>query len=257
MKTFLMVASIVVFVLVCSPVHAQWVKVPRANVPRTADGKVNLSAPAPRSADGKPDMSGIWEPARSYVGNISADLKEELPYLPSTKALVDQRKSGAHANEDPPAHCLPQGVPRIDSAPAPWRLIQTPGYIAIMYEAFGLWRQIFTDGRELDKEFNPTWLGYSTGKWEGDTLVVETRGFNGEAWMDQMGRPTTESTRVIERFQRKDYGHLDIQITVDDPRLYTKPWTVNQGARLAAPGLELMEYVCQDRDLAHLPGNGR
>jgi hypothetical protein len=252
MKAFLMAASIpsiVVFVLICSPVQAQWVKVPAT--------KPNMSGPPPRGADGKPELSGIWEPVKSYVGNISADLKEELPYQPATKALVDQRKSGAHANEDPPAHCLPQGVPRLGSAPAPWRLIQTPGYIAILHEAFGLWRQIFTDGRELGNEFNPTWLGYSSGKWDGDTLVVETKGFNGEGWMDQMGRPTTESTVVIERFHRKDYGHMDIQITVEDPKLYTKPWTVNQAVRLAQPGLELMEYVCQDRDLAHLPGNGR
>ena len=111
MKTFLMAASIVVFVLICSPVQAQWVKVPVT--------RPNMSGPAPRGADGKPDLSGIWEPVRSYVGNIAADLKEELPYQPATKALVDQRKTGAHANEDPPAHCLPQGVPRLGSAPAP------------------------------------------------------------------------------------------------------------------------------------------
>jgi hypothetical protein len=250
-------SSVAMLFLMCGSLQAQWVKVPPKNIPRTPDGKVNLSAPAPKLPDGTPDLSGIWEPSRSYVGNIAADLKEELPYLPATKALVEQRKTGAHANEDPPAHCLPQGLPRLDSAPAPWRVVQTPGYIAVLYEAFGLWRQIFTDGRELGKEFTPTWLGYSTGKWEGDTLVVETKGFNGEAWMDQMGRPTSESTRVIERFHRKDYGHMDLQITVDDPKLYTKPWTVNQAVRLAEPGLELMEYVCVDRDLSHLPGNGR
>ena len=252
MKISLMAASIpsiVVIVLLCSPVQAQWAKVPVT--------KPNMSGPAPREADGKPDLSGVWEPVKSYVGNIAADLKEELPYQPATKTMVDQRKTGAHANEDPPAHCLPQGVPRLGSAPAPWRLIQTSGYIAILHEAFGLWRQIFTDGRELSKDFNPTWLGYSTGKWDGDTLVVETKGFNGEGWMDQMGRPTTESTVVIERFHRKDYGRMDIQITIDDPKSYTKPWTVNQAVRLAQLGLELMEYVCQDRDLAHLPGNGR
>ena len=256
MRALSIALSVVVLFLICAPVQAQWVKVPPKNIPRTPDGKVNMSAPAPKTAVGTPDLSGVWEMTRSYVGNIAADLKEELPYQPATRALVDQRKTGAHANEDPPAHCLPQGIPRLDSAPAPWRVIQTPGYIAILYEAFGLWRQIFTDGRELAKEVNPTWLGYSTGKWEGDTLVVETRGFNGEAWMDQMGRPTSESTRVIERIHRKDYGHMDFQITIDDLKLYTRPWTVNQSARLADPNLDLMEYVCVDKDLGHLPGSG-
>src|SRR5262245_50808711 len=159
MKILSSTSSIAVVFLMCAPLQAQWVKVPPKNIPRTPDGKVNSSAPAPKLPDGTPDLSGVWEPIRSYVGNIAADLKEELPYHPTTKATVEQRKTAAHANEDPPAHCLAQGGPLLDSAPAPWRVVQSPGYIAILYEAVGLWRHIFTDGRELGKEFTPTWLG--------------------------------------------------------------------------------------------------
>src|SRR5438445_5748299 len=239
------------------PAHAQRLKVPPAKVPRTADGKPNLSAPAPRLPDGKPDLSGIWEPANNkYVQNLAADLKpEDVPYQSWAKALFDERKTGAHSKEDQPAHCLPQGVPRINAAPAPWKVVQTPGFIAIIYEAFNLWRQIFLDGRELAADATPSWLGYSTGKWQGDTLVVDTKGFNGKAWIDQLGRPSTDTLHVIGRFQRKDFGHMEIQITIDDPNAYTKPWTVTEQFRLLADG-EVMEAICNEnnRDLEHLPG---
>jgi len=146
-------------------------------------------------------------------------------------------------------------VPRINAAPPPWKLIQTPGFIVIIYEASTLWRQIFLDGRELAEDFTPTWLGYSTGKWDGDTLVVDTRGFNGEAWLDQSGKPSTDALHVIERFRRKDLGHMDIQITIDDPKAYTKPWIVTEEVRLST-NTELLEFICNEnnRDLEHLPG---
>src|SRR5947199_1046131 len=167
--------------LLSVPFQAQWVKVPPAKVPRTPDGKPNLSAPAPKLPDGKPDLSGIWEPANNrYVQNIAADLKpEDVPYQPWAKALFDERKTGAHSKEDQPANCLPQGVPRINAAPAPWKLVQTPGFIAIVYEAFNLWRQIFLDGSEVAPDAPPSWLRYSTGKWQGDALIVHTQGFSG------------------------------------------------------------------------------
>ncbi len=249
-----------VLVLLCMPLHAQWVNVPPSKIPHTPDGKLNLSAPAPRLADGKPDLSGIWAPDNQYDGkpaNFAADLKvEDVPFQPWAKALFDERKSGTHGREDPSARCLPQGVPRVNAAPGQWKLIQNPGFIAIIYEAFNiLWRQIFLDGREVAEDAPPTWLGYSTGKWEGDTLVVDTKGFNGKIWIDLMGKPSTDALHVIERFRRKDFGHMEIQITIDDPKAYTSPWTVNEQVRLL-PDTELMEAICSEnnRDLAHLPG---
>jgi len=138
------------------PLVAQWTKIPSAGIPRTADGKPNLSASAPRLSDGKPDLSGIWEPnANRYVRDIAADIKpEDVPFQPWAKALFEQRADGSHSREDPDANCLPQGVPKINAAPAPWKVVQSPGLILIVYEAFDLWRQIFTDGRELAKDVN-------------------------------------------------------------------------------------------------------
>ena len=248
--------AIVAVALASTRAAAQWTNLPPVAAPRTADGKVNLSAPAPKLTSGTPDLSGIWEPAANRVGNIAADLKaDDVPYQPWAKALFEARRTGAHAREDPPASCLPQGVPRINAAPAPWKLVQTPTFIVIIYEAFNLWRQIFLDGRQMIPDANPTWHGYSTGKWDGDTLVVDTRGFNGKTWLDQMGRPTTEALHVVERFRRKDFGHMDIQVTIDDPKAYTRPWTVMQEMVLR-PDTELFEFICNEnnRDLPHLPG---
>src|SRR6266699_5052388 len=251
--------GLIVLSLICWPAGAQWLKVPARAIPRTSDGKPNLAAPAPRLADGRPDLSGIWEPRGRYVQNLAADLKpEEVPFQAWAKALFDERKNGSHSKEDQAAHCLPQGVPRINAAPAPWKIVQTPGFIVIVYEAFTLWRQIFLDGRELEEDATPTWLGYSTGKWDGDTLVVDPRGFDGMGWLDQLGKPSTDALHVIERLRRKDFGHMEIQITIDDPKAYTKPWTVTEEVHLL-PNTELMEYICKEnnRDIEHLPGSNR
>jgi hypothetical protein len=239
---------------------AQWTKVPSAAGPRTVDGKANLTAATPRSPDGKPDLSGTWEPSDNrYVGNIAAGIgSETVPFQPWARALYESRKDGSHAREDPPSGCLPQGVPRLNAAPAPWKVVQTPRFVVILYEAFNLWRQVFLDGRELLPDPNPTWLGYSTGKWEGDTLVVDTRGFNGKVWLDQAGRPTTEALHVIERFTRKDFGHMQVQVTIDDPRAYTRAWTITEDVHLL-PDTEPMEFICNEnnRDMEHLPGKPR
>jgi hypothetical protein len=242
---------LVMMAVVSVPVSAQWAKVPPAAVPRNADGKVNLTAPAPRLADGKPDLSGVWEPAApKWLRNLGADLKpEDIPFQPWAKAVYDERAAGLHWREEPDANCLPQGVPKILVAPAPWRVVQTPGYTVFIHEAFNLWRQVFTDGRELavNDDTTPTWMGYSVGKWDGDTFVVDTRGFNGKVWLDQLGKPSTEALHVTERFRRKDFGHMDIQITIDDPKAYTKPWTVDVGARLA-PNTEILEFICLENE---------
>ena len=252
----LLSSSIVTILLACATAQAQWVKVPRANVPRSADGKPNLSAPAPRLPDGKPDLSGIWEVDNKYVRDLATDLKiENVPFQPWAKALFDERKDGAHSREDNAAHCLPPGTPRINAAPFPWKLVQTSTFIVIVYETSNFWRQIFLDGREMAEDAPPSWFGYSTGKWDGDTLVVDTKGFNGKAWIDQLGKPATEALHVIERFRRKDFGHMDIQVSIDDPKAYTKPWTITEPAKLSA-AVELMEFICNEnnRDLEHLPG---
>ena len=242
------------FVISCgiAPADAQWVNVPAGTIPRTADGKPDLAAPAPRLADGTPDLSGIWQPNAKYVSNLAADLKAgDVPLQPWAQALYDERKRGLHAAEDPPANCLPQGVPRINAAPLPWKIVQMPRLVLIVYEVFNLWRQIFLDGRELGPPANvaPTWLGYSTGHWDKETLVVDTKGFNGRTWLDQSGLPATESLHVTERFRRVDYGHMDVQITIDDARAYTRPWTVTEPVRLLLD-TELMEFACNENNVA-------
>ncbi len=256
---FAVVSSMAFLMLASAPVCAQWTKVPAAKVPRTPDGKPNLSAPAPRLPDGRPDLQGTWERTDPKYGrDLAADMKpEDVPFQPWAKAVANERADGSHEAENPDANCLPQGIPRIGAVPPPWKIFQTPTVVVILYEAFNLWRQVFLDGRELlsAEEVNPTWMGYSTGKWDGDTLVVDTRGFNGKTWLDQLGKPTTDALHVTERFRRKDFGHLEIRITIDDPKAYTKPWTITQEARLV-PNMELMEMICNEnnRDLQHLPG---
>jgi hypothetical protein len=245
-RSFLCVIVLAVF---CTRLNAQWAKVPQPAIPRTADGKPNLSAPAPRTADGKPDLSGMWTPPAGYVRDLTKDSKDPVPFQPWAKAVYDERAAGLHWKEEPDANCLPQGTPKILVAPAPWRLVQTPGYIVFVHEAFNLWRQVFTDGRELaiTEDTAPTWFGYSVGKWDGDALVVESRGFNGKVWLDQLGKPSTEALHVTERFRRKDFGHLGIQITIDDPKAYTKPWSVDLEATLQL-GSELMEFICLENE---------
>jgi hypothetical protein len=245
----------------CAPAGAQWwLDVSSPKIPRTAAGDPDLAAPAPRLADGTPDLNGVWEPIKTYSRDLAADLHPStpsVPFQPWAKALADARADGSHSRDDPPAQCLPQGVPRLGGAPGPWKLVQTPGLVVIIYESFTLWRQIFTDGRKLAAEVNPTWLGYSTGRWDGDTLVVETRGFNGKPWLDQVGKPSTEQLRVVERYSRRDFGHLDIEITIDDPGAYTKPWTVVEHFDLR-PETDLLEFACNEnnRDLPHLKSAG-
>jgi hypothetical protein len=238
-----------------APVHAQWLKLPTAGLPRTADGKPNLTAPAPKTADGKPDLTGIWEPdGTKYLRNIAADLKPgDISFRPAGQAIFDQRKNDGKASEEPDAHCLPQGVPKIDAAPVPFKIAQMPGLIIVLYEAFNLYRQIFMDGRELPKDPNPAWLGYSVGHWDGDTLVVESTGFNDKTWLDQMGYPHSDALHVTERFHRKDVGHMDLSITIDDPKMYTKPWTIVEDPHLL-PDTELLEFICNENnvDLPHM-----
>jgi hypothetical protein len=242
---------------VAASAQAQWWLDVPDHAPRKASGEVDLTAPAPRLRDGTPDFAGIWyQDSNRFTRDIAADIgADSVPYQPWAKQIAEERATGAHSREDPDANCLPQGVPKISWVPAPWKMVQTPDLIVVVYEAFTLWRQIFMDGRRLDRDPNPTWMGYSTGRWEGNTLVVDSRGFNGKLWLDQLGKPTTEKLHVIERFRRTDYGHMTIEATIDDLGAYTKPWTVTTSYHLL-PDTELLEFICNEnnRDLEHLPG---
>jgi hypothetical protein len=238
--------------------HAQWLTFPTPGVPRTPDGKPNPSAPAPKTPDGKPDLSGLWQTKGFYTSNIAKDLKEgEVSFQPWAAALYKHRQE-TQGKDDPQAYCVLSGVPREHVVPYPFKILNSAGEIVILYEALHSYRQIFMDGRPLPKDPNPTWMGYSVGHWEGDTLVVQSSGFVDNNWLDNGGHMGTEALKLTERFHRPDYGHIDLQITVDDPKAYTKPWTVNLQF-LATPDSELIEYVCteNEKDLGHLVGNGK
>jgi hypothetical protein len=234
---------------------AQWFDIHTPGLPRLADGKPNLAAPAPRMTDGRMDISGIWQPATRMFINITGDSKSgELPLQPWAAALYKHRRD-TESKEDPTGNCIPGGVPRSDAVPYPFKIVNSEKMVVILYEAVHGYRQIFTDGRELPKDPNPTWQGYSIGQWEGDDFVALTSGFNDHGWLDNGGHPATDALRVTERFRRKDFGHMDIVITVDDPKAYTKPWTVTEPFKLLAD-TDLLEYVCNEnnKDLQHLVG---
>jgi hypothetical protein len=270
--TIMLTAPVVLLVLLVispSPARAQWVKYPSAGVPRTATGAPNLGAPAPKTADGKPDLSGIWitEDNRPCPAEGCADmkvgqqfvdigwgLKGGLPYQPWAAALSRQRTAELRLN-DPNSQCLPTGIVRMHTTPLFRKVVQTPGLLIILNERQVWYRQIFTDGRPLPADPQPTWNGYSVGRWDGDTLVVQSNGFRDGIWLDSNGSPMTEAAKITERFRRPDYGTLDITITVDDPKAYTAPWTTTV-RHLVALDTDLIDYVCQEneKDVPHLIG---
>jgi len=196
------------------------------------------------------EVSGIWEPeGTKFIRNLAADLRpEDVSMHPWAEELYKERLSGALSKYEPDANCLPQGVPKINAAPVPWRIVQTPGVVVILYEAFGQWRQIFTDGRPLPADDpQPWWFGYSVGKWDGDTLVVETIGLRDDGWLDVAGSPFTSGAKITERFRRVNFGRLEIDITIDDPKAYTRPWKVTQPL-VYQPDDELIEYICDENN---------
>ena len=210
--------------------------------------------PAPRTADGHPDLSGNWQPnaIRQNVDMIGAGV--EVPMLPEAKAVYDKRRA-ALGREDPEARCLPPGVPRMSTTPYPWRIIQTPKLIVFVYEGGAhIWRQIFMDGRPHDPKVEQTWLGDSTGHWDGDALVIETVGQNDITWIDAAGIPHSTDMKVTERITRPDLGHLEIVHTIDDPKTFSRPWTFTTKPSLLKG--ELIEYICQEnnKDVEHLIG---
>jgi hypothetical protein len=263
---------------------AQWLNYPAPGTPRTRDGKPHLSARAPRAFNGRPDLSGVWRTEFSppgenerlfgdsvtyaavpgddprtfskYALNILADFKpEESPILPTAAELFrrNMEARGTVFELSPTARCLPQGLPRADLFNyAPFKIIETPGVLAVLYELDNTYRQIYTDGRKLPVDPQPAWLGYSVGHWEGDTLVVDAAGFNDKTWLDLSGHPHSEDLHIQERFHRRDFGHMDLSVTVDDPKMYAKRFTVNV-TEVLVPDSDILETVCNEneKDQAH------
>lgn len=273
MRTFFSaVALSTVLAAFAAPAHAQWPPYPSPNVPKAADGKPDLTGAVPRTAAGHPDLSGIWmnepgasgasapgkpppkpvkpppgQPPRATFFDIGANMPGGLPIRPWAKALKEKRMA-AHDKDNPDAHCLPLGYMQFHLHPQPRKIIQTPQEIVIIYESnYGL-RQIFTDGRSLpNNDPEPWWYGYSVGHWEGDTLVVKSSHFRDGGWLDVHGSPLTDKATITERYRRVDFGHLQIDVTVDDPKAYTKPFTVRVKQSIML-NTNLIEFICNENE---------
>ncbi len=248
--------------------RAQWLKYPTAGVPQTADGKPNLKAPAPKGVDGKPDFSGIWlsdnincrnqDPESLVCGselpfgkegfNMGVSLPGGLPYQPWLAALVKERTAN-RGKDDPHILCMPDTFLRNYSLPHMVKYVHTPALLVTLDELNAAYRQIFIDNRPLPIDPNPSWQGYSSAKWDGDTLVVTSAGFRDDLWIDNAGSMITSAAKVEERMRRLDYGHLDVQVTVDDPKAYTKPWTVTLHQRIVL-NTELVDEICVENERA-------
>ncbi len=267
-------------IAICS--QGQWLNYPAPGSPRTRDGKANLTAKAPRARDGKPDLSGVWhveyasvEENRRLFGNsvdefavpgddpgtfskyslnILIDFKpEDSPMRPETAELLKQNMA-KRPTDAPTIRCLPQGVPRAELFNyQPFKIVQAPYEMTVLYEMDNAYRQIYTDGRKLPADPQPSWQGYSVGRWEGDTLVVDAAGFNDKSWLDVMGHPHSEDMRIQERFHRRDYGHMDLSVTIDDPKMYTKPFTISV-TEVLVPDSDVLETVCNEgeKDRGHM-----
>jgi len=261
-----------------SSMFAQWLGYPAPGTPRNRDGSANLTAEAPRASNGKPDLSGVWhvvptsaaemkqlfgagvdtldvpgmeiDTISKYAVNILLDFKpEDAPMRPETAAKFGATKGYVGG-------CAPIGIPLTYLVSEPDEIVQTPRQIVMMFESDGTHRQIHTDGRPLPKDPEPTWLGYSVGNWEGDTLVVETIGLNDRTVLDVIGHPHSEALRVVERYHRRDFGHMDVEVTFDDSKMYTKPFSIKFTQTLFADS-DVLETVCaeNEKDLAHIGRN--
>ena len=265
-----------ILLLTVSPCGAQWLNYHSASTPRGPDGKPNLTAPTPRARDGKPDLSGVWHvqstPAAEltrmfgdnsalsvpgddfyslskYTIDVFADFKfGEEPFRPEF--------AGRRANpiDNPTSRCMPAGIPFGQMLPAPFKIVQTPGLTLILLnEVDGTMRQVYTDGRKVPDDPQPLWLGYSIGRWDADTFVVDTTGFNNKSWLDAMGHPHSDALHITERYQRRDFGHMEVAVTIDDPKTYTKPVTI-RFTDLLLPDTDIMEAYCaeNEKDRPHL-----
>ena len=235
------------------PLAAQWVNYPTPGIPRTKDGKPNLSASAPRTREGKPDFSGIWRaPDPKYLDNLES-AGAVISMLPWAAKLYAERVAN-EGRDRPSGRCLPHSVTDFDAHFMPKKVVQTPGLLVMLFESYHSYREIFTDGRPLPQQRDPAWFGYSVGKWDGDTLVVETVGLNEKTWLDDAGHPHSDALRITERFSRRDFGHMEVKVTVDDPKTYSKPWTAIIPWTYF-PDTELLDWVCEnEKDFQHLVG---
>lgn len=253
---FVPIAAASLLCVLSAPARAQWINHPTPGIPRLPDGKPNLAAPAPRTADGKPDLSGVWRAGRTgeygFDYNVAQNLKPE-DVLPSAQAVRLQRVQDFR-KDSPLARCLPVSIPFLNFRGLS-RIVQTPGLIVMLHESPNSpHRTIFTDGRELPKDPNPAWLGYSVGHWEQDTLVIASSGFNDRGWLDVGGHPQTESLRITERLRRRDFGHMDYELTIDDPKTFARPFTL-RADKTFAPDTDLLEDICENEvSRAHLTG---
>jgi hypothetical protein len=284
MKASINAAVLIALFAALSPsLSGQWPTYPTSGVPRLPNGEPNLDAPAPRTADGKPDLSGLWRgtgfgppvgstnppgtppaargapraaaaPVTTPSGiplatfrNVGANFKDGLPLQPWAADLLTKRQAD-NSKDNPEAHCLPMGIMQFHTQGAPRKFIQTPAVLVILYEASSGMRQIFTDGRPLpNNDPQPWWYGYSIGKWDGDTLVVETSSLRDDGWLDIIGSPLTDAAKLTERFRRVSYGRMEIDITVDDPKAYTRPWTVRVNQQIMVD-TELIEFICLENN---------
>jgi hypothetical protein len=250
-RSFFVALSIVVLATSAASVSAQW--------PTQTDGPRSLSAPPPRLPNGRPDLSGVWTPAGDpqgrpggiegivaprYLQDVTRDVDASGLLRPWAETIYRRRAANQY-RDNPSIRCLPVGIPRLHALTAPYKIVQTPDLVLILYELGTTFRQIFLDGRSHPRDPQPTWMGYSTGRWDGDALVVESVGFNDQTWLDGTGHPHSEQMRLTERFVRRSVGRMDIEITVDDPTAYTRPVRYVQPQELM-PGSELIEYVCAE-----------
>jgi hypothetical protein len=289
----LLAAAVVILGMPLASTHlaAQWLKYPTAGVPRKADGKVDMTGATPRLADGKPDFSGIWTTGEPFdrrahglstpkdlppprdpqsskealtpadpsaivgsrqMANLGIDLPGGLPYRPWLAAIVKERTENL-AKDDPHIRCLPDNFLRAYGMPHLLKFVHTPNLLVMLNEMNAGYRQVFTDARPLPKDPTPSWQGYSSGKWSGDTLVIDTIGLHDDTWIDWNGSVLTEAAKVREQIRRPDFGYLEIQVTVDDPKAYTKPWTVTLKQRIVVD-TELIDEICveNEQSLKHM-----
>ena len=268
--TLFVSVALALLVVVFSPtLAAQWLNNPTPGVPRRPDGKVNMTAPAPRMANGRPDLSGLWigEPARRagaaagaadepgnptnlsssrHMRDIDVDLPDGLPYQPWLIPIVKERTAN-EAIDDPHIRCLPDNFLRAYGLPHLLKFVHTPQLLVVLNEMNAGYRQVFIDGRPLPKDPNPSWQGYSSAQWSGDTLVIDTNGLRDDTWIDWNGSVLTEAAKVREEIRRPDFGHLEIKVTVDDPKAYTKPWTVTLKQRIVVDA-ELIDEICLENE---------
>jgi hypothetical protein len=242
--------------------RTQWLKEPTAGAPRTRDGKVDMTGRVPR-VDGKPDLSGLWQAQGDprapgglfglgeslnsrYFRNVLSDFStDEAPLTPAGQARLKHNLQPTTFN--PVLNCLPDGVPHGDLLPEPFKIVHSRGVILFLYEVETTFRQVFMDGRKLPVDPSPAWQGYSVGRWDNDTLVVDTSGFNDRSWLDARGTPHSEEMRIEERFRRRDYGHMDLKITITDPQTFTRPIAFSVVLDLM-PDTDLLEHYCSENE---------